>query len=659
MYASASRLLGLVALVAATTPVAEAGNWRSTSGLVDRTTFQTLMSSLDSADTPIDAWAVDDAGEWIVVADGTVSNSAGFNSTIVKAAKLNLVFGRDIWGVDCNAAGACVLIHSKGYQGSGTLPTGLGTKINSLISGGSTIRDVEITNSGYLMLYNSNSATYSGIDSDLAKAVSDRVRSDRVVTDVSIGIDGRWMLLADQNPMYEDLSSGASSALITATEAEQVVDKLLLGNGSTYVLYNGDDDTVTADLTDPIQAVEFDLQRAGSTFNLWERMDTYGVPGLSIAIVEGNEVIAARGYGLLDEDDDAPVLGNTPFDLASLSKFPSGLTALSTLEALNSDGDTTNDLDLDDDLLDATVLAGHIDNWKVEGEAGLIAGFPAGLPDMPEGITMRRLLSHTASMRSKGSTPVLATYADTSHTTLDWLEGLTCEFGPCEFDTEYAWVDGSLAAPGSGWTYSNSGFLVAQAMLEDYTGQTGAELVTDTLLSPLGLTDSSVAYPDYDGILSRTAVQHDTLSGAQDRMLYPWTFAGGYVSSPADYAEILILALNEGKSSSGSTVLSSAVVSDALSVQTGSEGTNYGTGVSLPSGSVTERNGRSFWHNGAHPGHTRTWMCGVPGEDRAIVIAINIDDPSSVATSTLNPLFVEIISAYERSVGWSGSGCGV
>lgn len=661
---SFSRFCTALSLLAIAAPLdAHAINWRATSGLAERAAFQTVISNADLAGDTIDAWAIDAGGDWIVVADGVVSYSSGFDSTIVTATKLNLAFGRKIYGIDCNAAGACVMVHSKGYQASGTLPTGLGTKINSLLASGWVIRDVEITNSGYLLLYGTNNASYTGLDADLSRAIADRVRADRVLTDVSIGIDGRWAMLAGQNPMFEGISSSLETSLASIAQGESDVDELLLGPSGTYVAYNGDDDTISPDLTDPIRAIEYNLRAGGSSFNVWQRMSAYGIPGMSIAIVEGNEVVYARGYGKLDVDGDLPILGNTPFDIASLSKFPSAMTALATVEALNADGVSSNDLDLDEDIVDASVTKGTIQYWYAAGLMGAAGtwGFTVDTDPWPTGdVTMRGLLSHTASMRNKGSTPVLQTYASTDHETFDWLVGLTCETGPCDYSNEeYAWVDETFGEPGTDYNYSNSGYLAAQAMLEDYTGATGAELIEDTLIGPLGLTSTSAAYPSYDGLLARTAVQHDTVAGAQDRMLYPWTFAGGYLSSAEDYAQFLILALNGGKDGSGTRIVPASVISEVLTQQTGpSMSTSYGMGVLLPNGTVTEANGRSFWHNGAHDSHTRTWMCGVPGQDRAIVVMVNIDDPGGV-TSTINPFFTEVISAYERSVGWSGTGGGV
>ena len=59
-------------------------------------------------------------------------------------------------------------------------------------------------------------------------------------------------------------------------------------------------------------------------------LERSGVPGASITVVHGDEVVYARGFGVRDLDSGEPVDEETVFQLASLSK-PISATVVSAL----------------------------------------------------------------------------------------------------------------------------------------------------------------------------------------------------------------------------------------------------------------------------------------------------------------------------------------
>ncbi len=95
------------------------------------------------------------------------------------------------------------------------------------------------------------------------------------------------------------------------------------------------------------------------------------------------------------------------------------------------------------------------------------------LPLVPQGITLRHLLTHTSG---------LADFAR-----LDLLAG---QFGLVEREALLA--DALAQEPdfpfGEGWAYSNTGFLLVQKLLETVTGSSYETLVKTRLADPLGLT---------------------------------------------------------------------------------------------------------------------------------------------------------------------------
>lgn len=60
-------------------------------------------------------------------------------------------------------------------------------------------------------------------------------------------------------------------------------------------------------------------------------MERSGMPGFAVAVVYGNDVVHARGYG--DAGDGAPATPQTPFLLGSTSKSFTALAAMQLVDA--------------------------------------------------------------------------------------------------------------------------------------------------------------------------------------------------------------------------------------------------------------------------------------------------------------------------------------
>jgi hypothetical protein len=90
---------------------------------------------------------------------------------------------------------------------------------------------------------------------------------------------------------------------------------------------------------DPADRVENSLTpavviegRPVETYNLQERVEYYGVPGVSIALFDNFEIEWARGYGYADVAAKRPVTPSTLFQAASISKPVAAMAALKLVE---------------------------------------------------------------------------------------------------------------------------------------------------------------------------------------------------------------------------------------------------------------------------------------------------------------------------------------
>ncbi|RYZ44100.1 MAG: class A beta-lactamase-related serine hydrolase, partial [Myxococcaceae bacterium] len=107
-------------------------------------------------------------------------------------------------------------------------------------------------------------------------------------------------------------------------------------------------------------------------------MELYKIPGVSIAVFEKNALVWAKGYGVKQVGGTDPVMPDTLFQAASISKPVSALAALHYVEA----GKWSLDANINDKLV----------SWKL----------PENDFTTKEKVTLRRLLSHSAGTTVHG-----------------------------------------------------------------------------------------------------------------------------------------------------------------------------------------------------------------------------------------------------------------
>jgi D-alanyl-D-alanine carboxypeptidase len=106
------------------------------------------------------------------------------------------------------------------------------------------------------------------------------------------------------------------------------------------------------------------------------------------------------------------------------------------------------------------------------GRLGMDVALKAQYPMIPENITLRHMLTHTSGIPDFARAGLLAG-----------------QYGLVERQAliRAALAEGRDFAPGDGWAYSNTGFLLVQALLEATTGASYESLVETRIAQPLGL----------------------------------------------------------------------------------------------------------------------------------------------------------------------------
>jgi len=278
-------------------------------------------------------------------------------------------------------------------------------------------------------------------------------------------------------------------------------------------------------------------------YTLAERMEHYGVPGVSIAVIEDFEVKWVAYYGVADVGTAEPVTETTTFCVGSVTKAVTAAAALSMV----ADGLIDLDRDINEQLT----------RWQI----------PDNEFTREEKVTPRRLLNHTGGFVFS---PGQVYAADAFPTALQILNGER------PATTRPAVVD---VVPGTTFQYSNSGFTAMRLLMEEKSGKPFAECVAERVLEPLGMKHSTLDVPPPSGILPGGASGHDTNGD-----LYPdrvqWvghTAAGGLYTTAADYAAFIV-ELQKSFHGRSNRILPQDLVEQMISPQ---EASNYGLGVFL------------------------------------------------------------------------------
>jgi len=172
-----------------------------------------------------------------------------------------------------------------------------------------------------------------------------------------------------------------------------------------------------------------------------------GGPGASAIVVENGEVLFAGASGSADLEHDVPLTAESVFRLGSITKQ---FTAVALL-MLEEQGK----LSLDDPIIK------YLPDYPTHGHE----------------ITIRHLLTHTSGIFSYTAIPGYMDQKIRNDLTTDELiEVFRAQ--PMDF------------APGERFSYSNSGYVLAGAIIEKVSGQSYAEFIQEHIFGPLGMTHS-------------------------------------------------------------------------------------------------------------------------------------------------------------------------
>ena len=359
-------------------------------------------------------------------------------------------------------------------------------------------------------------------------------------------------------------------------------------------------------VADFIRAVELaqNPDRQGlDGFTLEELMAEFGVPGVSVAVIRNFEIHWAKAYGVADVVTGAPVDTATMFQAASISKPVSAMAVMKAVQ----DGRFSVDDDINDIL----------ETWTLDG-----GRFTRDLP-----VTPRTLMSHTSGLGDGFGFP--GYHPDAPLPTI--VQILTGE------SPSNVGVVAMERPPMSAMKYSGGGVTVMQLALTDSLDRPFQEILQDSVLSPIGMTNSTFEQPLPPARDRNAARAHDGTGKAMDAKwhVYPELEAAGLWTTPTDLAKFAIEVQRAARSDSD-RVLSRPSVQEMLNpVGVGS----FAVGFSI----AQEGEDWYFSHGGSNWGF-RALLVAHKAKGYGLAVMTNASRGGTVMT--------EIKARVERAYGW-------
>jgi CubicO group peptidase (beta-lactamase class C family) len=282
------------------------------------------------------------------------------------------------------------------------------------------------------------------------------------------------------------------------------------------------------------------------------------VPGAVVSYIRNGDVAWTKAFGVANRQTGTPMQPDMVFNHGSNGKVMTAWALMRLVEAGKVE-------------LDAPANR-YLKRWQIRSTT-----FD------PNGVTPRRLLSHTAGLTVHG----FADYEPgaTLPSLVEVLDGKNQDDGAVYIERE----------PGSTMVYSGGGYVIAQMIIEDVSGEPFAVFVEREVAKPLGLSSLGWVWtPDLER-RAPTPYDHDETPVGYRQLASQ--AIGSEICTVPDFARFLAAAVSgPGGEPPGRGVLGRKAISTMLEVQPNARNAGLGYGI------ATSGNEKVLTHSGANPG---------------------------------------------------------
>ena len=267
-------------------------------------------------------------------------------------------------------------------------------------------------------------------------------------------------------------------------------------------------------------------------------MSEDGVPGASVAVIDGTELAYAEGFGARDLDENLPATPETLFGIGSCTKSVVATAVLQCVER--------TELALSDPV---SAYLPHL----------------SSVPDDP--ITVESLLNHTSGMPSDGNLSALVTRLT------DIGDANTPLTSEADFRRHVQGSADERYTEEEQFFYYNTGFALLGLLVADVTGVAFERYVRAHVFEPLGMERSCFTPERFEAAENRMSAYYEETDGDGTEwregslgFAEPMYAPGGMASSVVETSRFLRMLLNDGELD-GERVLPASAV-DAMTTPT-------------------------------------------------------------------------------------------
>ncbi len=249
------------------------------------------------------------------------------------------------------------------------------------------------------------------------------------------------------------------------------------------------------------QASDYDLVQEHISIYIAQTMRTYALTGVSIALIDDQDIVWSQGFGYADQEASIPATENTVYRVGSLSK----LVTVTAIMQLYEHSKLALDLPIQTYIPEFTIKSRFSEH---------------------EPLTIRSILMHRSGITRDTSYPLPLQQGKTFREVISILQNSYLEYPP---NTQYS--------------YSNAAIDVLGVVIERVSGMTFDDFITTHILEPLGMHVSSFSFHDPpNSLLSRHYRQHMEVSDSFTKIMPH----GSFLSSVTDMSHFIMMTHHEG-----------------------------------------------------------------------------------------------------------------
>ncbi len=327
-------------------------------------------------------------------------------------------------------------------------------------------------------------------------------------------------------------------------------------------------------------------------------MDNKGLTALSIVLVDDQEVVWARGFGMADPENKVPATANTVYRVGSVSKLFTDIAVMQLVER--------GDIDLD---------------------APVGRYLPDFAPENPfdKDITLRQLMSHRAGLVRE---PPVGNYFDPTEPSLG--------------ETVASLNQTALVyEPEEQIKYSNAGIAVVGYVLEQTKNEPFADVLQETVLQPLGMGASRFELaPDIDRALAKATMwTYDGRQFEAPGFQLGMAPAGSMYSTVSDLGRFMKAIFRGGKG-----ILENETLEAMYEPQYAEEGATQGYGLGF---AVSELEGRRLIRHGGAIYGFATELAFLPDEKLGVAAVTTMDGANTVVSRIVRAALESMLAIRE------------